>query len=125
MHSNYQVEGDTKITDDVLCAIAALKTLDINGVVGMSSNLVDGLTNLLGFKSMSQGVKLIREEGKLLAFNIYIIVKYGYRIPDIALKVQEKIKSSIEELTDYKVTGVDVFIQGIIFDEELENLTSK
>lgn len=109
--------GYIKISDDVICAIAAQTTSEVNGVAGMSSNLTDGLNNLLGIKSLSKGVKIIEEEQTTLALNIYIIVKYGYRIPDIALRIQERVKSSVEGYTNYKVTGVNVFVQGLIFDD--------
>lgn len=113
-----ELRGQIKISDDVICAIAALTVMEVNGVAGMSSSLTDGLNNLLGIKSLSKGIKVIEEDNNTLALNVYIIVKYGYRVPDIALRIQERVKSSIENNTNFQVTGVNVFIQGLIFDEK-------
>ncbi len=108
--------GSIRIAEDVFCSISAIVASDTAGVAGMSSNLTDGLNNLLGRKSLSQGVKVQVSEEETVDINIYIIVQYGYRIPDIALRLQERVKTAIERMTEYQVTGVNVFVQGIIFD---------
>lgn len=109
-------EGNIRIADDVFCSIVAIVATETQGVAGMSSNLVDGLANFLGRKSLAQGVKVQTTEDQTISIAIYVIVEYGYRIPDIALRLQERIKTTVERMTDYKVTGVDVFVQRIIFD---------
>lgn len=114
--------GEIRITEEALCSIGAIKTLEVNGVVGMSSNLVDGFSDLLGRKSLSKGVKIIDSQDKNITLNVYVVVRYGYRIPDLALKIQEKVKTSIEEYTDYTVSGVNIYVQGILYeDEPLDN----
>ena len=50
---------------------------------------------------------------------MYITVRYGYRIPDVALRVQEAVKSGIEDVTDTPVDGVNIFVQAIDFDDTI------
>lgn len=111
--------GEIRITEEALCSIGAIKTLEVNGVVGMSSNLVDGFSDLLGRKSLSKGVKIIDSQDKKITLNVYVVVRYGYRIPDLALKIQEKVKTSIEEYTNYTVSGVNIYVQGILYEDEI------
>lgn len=113
-------EGNIRISDDVFAAIAAITAMETTGVAGMSSNLVDGLANFLGRKSLAQGVKVQTTEDSTVEINAYVIVEYGYRIPDIALRLQERIKSAIETMTEFKVTAVNIYVQRIIFDSAEE-----
>lgn len=111
------VPGNIKITDDTLCALVANTITKIEGVVAMSSNVVDGLTSFLGLKNMTQGVKIENGNNKSISFTVYIVAKYGYRIPDVALKIQEQVKTTVEKYTDFVVASVDVYVQGLIFNE--------
>ena len=45
-------------------------------------------------------------------------MKYGVRIPDVALAVQENVKQAIETMTGLSVVEVNVHIQGVGFPEE-------
>ena len=77
---------------------------------------------MLGKKNFSKGVKVEVGE-KEAAVDLYIIVEYGVRIPDIALTVQEKVKSAIENMTGLEVVEVNVHVQGVGFvSEEVEDV---
>jgi len=45
-------------------------------------------------------------------------VKYGVRIPDVALSVQENVKQAIETMTGLAVVEVNIHVQGVGFPEE-------
>lgn len=108
--------GKIFISDDVLCQMAICKALEIDGVVAMSLNVVNEFTTFLGIKAPTQGIKLTHHEGQDISLNIYIVAKHGYRVPDVALKVQEHIKSCIEACTYFTVLHVNVYVQDIIID---------
>ena len=55
----------------------------------MSGGIVGGLSEMLGKKSFSKGVKVQVGE-KETTIDLYIIVEYGARIPDIAWEIQNK-----------------------------------
>lgn len=115
------VPGEIKITDDTLCILVADTVTKIDGVVAMSSNVVDGLTSFLGIKNMTQGVKIVNRDSKSISFTVYITAKYGYRIPDVALRIQEQVKTTVEKYTDSVVTSVNVYVQDLIFNEVVHN----
>ena len=52
--------------------------------------------------------------------DLYVIVKYGYRIPDLAFQIQENVKSTIEALSGIIVDAVNIHIQGIDYSEDCE-----
>ncbi|MDH7479840.1 MAG: Asp23/Gls24 family envelope stress response protein, partial [Syntrophomonadaceae bacterium] len=45
--------------------------------------------------------------------DLSIIVEYGERIPEVALKVQEEAKKAVEGMTGLTVTEVNVHVQGV------------
>ena len=109
--------GTIRIADDVVSIIAGLAATEIEGIAGMSAGLVGGIAEILGRKNFAKGVKVEVGEREA-AVDLYIIVKYGVRIPDIALAAQENVKQAIETMTGLSVVEVNIHVQGVGFPEE-------
>ncbi len=110
--------GTVKVSNEVIATIAGVAATQIEGVVGMSEGIVDGIAKLLtGSQPLTKGVKveLGDEEVNL---DVSIIIKYGTSIPDISGKVQENIKKAIENMTGLKVVKVNLCIQGVHVEKE-------
>ncbi|MDY6267582.1 MAG: Asp23/Gls24 family envelope stress response protein [Selenomonadaceae bacterium] len=108
--------GAIRIADEVVSIIAGLAATEVDGVAGMSGGLVGGIAEMLGRKNFAKGVKVEVGE-KEAAADLYIIVKYGVRIPDVALAVQENVKQAIETMTGLTVVEVNIHVQGVSFPE--------
>lgn len=104
--------GHVRISDEVVGVIAGIAATEVEGVVGMSMGLVGGLSEMLGKKSPSRGVKVEVGE-KEAALDLFIVVEYGVRIPSIAQKVQDNVKRAVESMTGLKVVAVNIHIQGV------------
>lgn len=71
-------------------------TSEIEGVAGMSGSIAGGIAEILGGKkNKGKGVKVEVTENKA-AIDLYIIVDYGVRIPEIAWEVQENVKTVLK-----------------------------
>ena len=112
--------GTIRIADEVVSIIAGLAATEVEGVAGMSGGIAGGIAEILGRKNFSKGVKVEVGE-KEAAIDLYIIVKYGVRIPDIALNVQEAVKAAIENMTGLSTVEVNVHVQGVGFPEDVKN----
>ncbi len=118
--------GTIKIADDVVSVIAGLAATEVEGVSAMSGGIAGGIAEVLGRRNLSKGVKVevTTEEAKV---EIFIVVKYGVRIPDVAWGIQENVKKAIENMTGLAVPQVNVHVQGVTFpqkdkdDEEKED----
>ena len=108
--------GAVRVADEVVSVIAGLAATDIEGIAGMSGGLVGGIAEMLGRKNLSKGVKVEVGEREA-AVDLYIIVKFGVRIPEVALNVQERVKEAIEQMTGLKVVEVNVHVQGVATEE--------
>jgi uncharacterized alkaline shock family protein YloU len=103
-----------RISDEVVGAIAGLAATEVEGVAGMSSGLVGGLSEMLGKKGTTKGVRVevgVREA----AVDLFLNVDYGVRIPSVAQRVQENVKRAIESMTGLHVVEVNIHIQGVAF----------
>ena len=103
--------GAIRIADEVVSIIAGLAATEVDGVAGISGGLVGGIAEMLGRKNLAKGVKVGVGE-KEAGVDLYIIVKYGVRIPDVALAVQENVKQAIETMTGLSVVEVNIHVQG-------------
>ena len=104
--------GTVKIADDVVASIAGIAATEVEGVVSMAGNIRNELKSKMGVKNLSKGVK-VEVIGKSVKADIALIVEYGYSIPAISQKVQEKVKSTIENMTGLTVTDVNIRIAGV------------
>ena len=104
--------GTVKIADDVVASIAGIAATEVEGVVSMAGNIGNELKSKMGVMNLAKGVK-VEVIGKSVKADIALIVEYGYSIPAISQKVQEKVKSTIENMTGLTVTDVNIRIAGV------------
>ena len=104
--------GAIKVADEVLSIVAGLAASEVNGVYGMSGGIREGLTDMLGKQNFSKGIK-VYTEGHTVRVEVHVIITYGFNIPDVAIKLQEKVKEAVESMTGYEVTGVDIHVEGV------------
>lgn len=115
--------GIVKISDEVVGVIAGLATTEVKGIVGMSANLVGGITQILtGKKNLSKGVKVTVGENSS-TIDLYVVVEYGVNIPEICSSVQENVKKAVETMTGLIVEAVNVHVQNVVIPklEEKQN----
>ncbi len=104
--------GELKIANEVVAIIAGLAATEIEGVVSLVGNVTHELIAKLGMKILSKGVNVAVEEGVVTA-QIALIVQYGYSVPVVSAKVQDRVKAAIENMTGLKVDAVKVTIAGV------------
>ncbi len=104
--------GNVKITNEVVAIIAGIASTEVPGVFAMSGGISDGISNILGKKNFSRGVKVEVGE-KECSIEAYIVVEYGVRIPEVSTQVQENIMKSVTNMTGLNVVEVNVYVQGI------------
>ena len=109
--------GEVKIADEVVAIIAGLAAMEVYGVSSMAGNATRELISKLGMKSLSKGVKVDVLEG-IVTVSLALNLKYGYNIMDITAKVQDKVKTAIENMTGLEVADVNIRIAGVDIPEE-------
>lgn len=65
------------------------------------------------------GISLFLEKEGVYV-DVSVVVKYGYNVPELAYRVQQTVKQSVENMTHFKVAQVDVHIHDVVFCEETQ-----
>ncbi len=112
--------GNIKISVDVVSTIAGIATSEIDGVAGMYGTFAGGIAEMLGAKkSPSKGVKVDMNDTNV-TIDLYIVVEYGVRIPELSWEIQENVKNNVETMTGLDVEKVNIHIEGVSFEKERE-----
>ena len=86
--------GEIKIANDVVATIAALAATETKGVAYLSGSLTH---DVIAKHSVQ----------------ISLIIEYGCSVPVVTAKVQERVKSAIENMTGLEVTEVKITVAGV------------
>ena len=118
-HKLYEKEmmGEVRIADEVVAIIAGLAATEVDGVDSMAGNITNELVGKLGMKNLSKGVKVdVTEEH--VSVDLSLNIKYGYNIPDVSERGQDRVKSAIENMTGLTVLDVNIRIAGVNINEQ-------
>lgn len=116
-----QVESSIRIADDVVGVIAGIAAMEVDGVAGMSGGFAAEVgERMTGKKNLSKGVKVQVGE-KEVGIDLYIVVDFGVRIPEVAAKVQESVKRAVESMTGLDCVEINIHVQGVSFSDGRED----
>ena len=93
-----------------------------NGKVTYNADIVQNIVELaiaevegaMPVEDRKSGVALRIEKDGVYA-TVSIIVKYGFNVPELAYRVQQSIKQSVENMTHFKVVAIDVHVADVVF----------
>ena len=85
----------------------------VSGIVVLSLQETEGIELV---PSKSKGIKLCFEKEGIFV-DISVIAHYGYKVPELAYRIQQNIKQMVESMTKYKIAKVDVHVQSVIFPD--------
>jgi len=104
--------GTIRIHKNVIASIASLAALEIQGVKRIGGNFRSGILELMGKRSF-RIIHVEINKNEEVKVEIPLVIKYGFNIPDIASKVQENVRNSLEKMTNLSIKDVNINVQGI------------
>lgn len=117
MITNLDAEGHVSISNDVVATIAAIAAKSVDGVSDMLGSISGGFAEFLGKKNPGKGVKVTITD-RDVKIDMFVIVEYGAKIPDVAWEIQDKTKSEVEAMTGLNVVAVNVNVEGVDVTEK-------
>lgn len=112
--------GKVKIDNDVIAMIAGTAVFDTDGVAGVPSGLSEDITKLISGKSNTKGVSVEVGERET-AIDIKVIIKFGYKLHNVAKNIQRNVKEAVESMTGLNVKEVNIFVEGVEIKKEEKN----
>ena len=104
--------GEVQVADEVVAIIAGLAATEVEGVSSMAGNITNEIVSKLGMKNLAKGIFVDVEEDEVKV-DVAINISYGFAIPDVTSKVQERVKTAVENMTGLTVTVVNVRVASV------------
>lgn len=105
------------IAPGVVETIVSLAVQNVEGVVCVGDPTTSGIKSILGGgKPSTQGIEVDSDEDGDLHVTVSVNVRSGYVLPDLATDIRHAISDAVNSQVGIKVGSVDVFIDGIQFD---------
>ena len=104
--------GEVRIADEVVAIIAGLAATEVEGVASMAGNITNELVGKLGMKTLSKGVKLTVVDNTVSVV-LSLNLEFGFSVPEVSRRVQDKVKAAIENMTGLEVLEVSIQIEGV------------
>ena len=109
---NRDTLGSVQIANDVVAIIAGLAATEVDGITAMAGNISNELMSKVGYRSLTKGVKVDIDNGQVQV-ELSLRMDYGHNIPSTCAKVQDRVKTTIENMTGLEVVNVNVRIAGV------------
>ena len=119
--------GEINVTEETIGNIVSLNLADVKGVVGSRKSIIKEITDMLRgdtseneIEEASRNIKVEIKDNKPL-INLYIVIKYGVRIPDIAWDIQSRVKEGLMKKLGTNINEIDIHVQGIQFPKKTQS----
>ena len=119
--------GEINVTKETIGNIVSLNLADVKGVVGSRKSIIKEITDMLRgdtseneIEEASRNIKVEIKDNKPL-INLYIVIKYGVRIPDIAWDIQSRVKEGLMKKLGTDINEIDIHVQGIQFPKKTQS----
>ena len=119
--------GEINITKETIRSIVSLNLADVKGVVGNRKSIIKEITDMLKgdtneneTEEADRSIKVEIKDNKPF-INLYIIIKYGVRIPDIAWDIQSRVKENLMKKLNIDINEIDIHVQGIQFPKKTQS----
>ena len=109
--------GKVIISDEVFSLIAGLAAMEVEGVNSMAGNITRELVAKLAMKNLAKGVKVEVQDESVTVY-MSLNIDFGYNIPQVSAKVQERVKASVENMTGFHVETLNIKIAGVIVNRD-------
>jgi len=104
--------GAIKIHRNSIASIAAIAAGEIDGVKCIGKNFKSGFLDLLGKKDY-RAIRVDFDKNEEISLEIPLVVKYNFNIPEVSTKVQDKVRNSLEKMTNLIVKDISINVQAI------------
>ena len=108
-------KGSIHISEDVIAAITGNALSEMEGIAAFSNTAGSELSELIGKKSISKGIRVSFAEGEII-IDTTILVRFGGNLTELCKTAQEAIAVAVDSITGVKPV-VNIRVAGIAFDK--------
>ena len=105
--------GSLQISTEVLGKIARCAALEVAGVAEVSCGSQNRKVKDFLERANVQSPVTVEMRDGTAEITLHLVVAFGARIPYVAEKVQENVKTAVQNMTNVTVSRVDLVIAGL------------
>ena len=105
--------GSLQISTEVLGKIARCAALEVAGVAEVSCGSQNRKVKDFLERANVQSPVTVEMRDGTAEITLHLVVAFGARIPSVAEKVQENVKTAVQNMTNVTVSSVDLVIAGL------------
>ena len=105
--------GSLQISTEVLGKIARCAALEVAGVAEVSCGSQNRKVKDFLERANVQSPVTVEMRDGTAEITLHLVVAFGARIPSVAEKVQENVKTAVQNMTYVTVSRVDLVIAGL------------
>ena len=105
--------GSLQISTEVLGKIARCDALEVSGVAEVSCGSQNRKVKDFLERANVQSPVTVEMRDGTAEITLHLVVAFGARIPSVAEKVQENVKTAVQNMTNVTVSRVDLVIAGL------------
>lgn len=105
--------GSLQISTEVLGKIARCAALEVAGVAEVSCGSQNRKVKDFLERANVQSPVTVEMRDGTAEITLHLVVAFGARIPSVAEKVQENVKTAVQNMTNVTVSRVDIVIAGL------------
>ena len=103
--------GKVIISEEVITSITATAVSEVEGFAGFT---VPGNDRRIFKKQKEKSIRLSAEEGAT-DVDLYVRIRQGYRLTDVAERIQDAVSQALEEYTSFTARSINVHVTDIDF----------
>lgn len=107
--------GSVKIADEVIATIASMAAAEVDGVAQAPRGALE-VKDILSKKGY-KGVKVDTQDGRV-TIDVNLSVIFGYKIAEVAEKVQKKVLDAVTAMTGLELARVNIHVSSVVFPKE-------
>ena len=103
-----------EVTADSVIEIATMSTTSLEGVTGMAKE-AEGLKGSILTRdgTVKDGIKYSHDKEGNTTLDVYVRVKYGVKIPQLAWELQRKIQDDVNAKTGILLNDIHIHVEGV------------
>lgn len=106
--------GSLQISTDVIAKISRLAALEIDGIKEVSCG-TSAVKGAFAKVNIQKPVQVVMTDD-VAEITVYIVVKYGFKIPVVCEDIQKNVKASVQNMTGITVSKVNIMVVGVALE---------
>nr|MCR5641549.1 Asp23/Gls24 family envelope stress response protein [Lachnospiraceae bacterium] len=95
----FEIKDGVVATEEVMAIIAGIAATEADGISSLEGNLTGANITKAGMGKLQKGIRVVSNDDESISVHLALNIKYGCEIPSVCKNVQEKVKSTVENMT--------------------------